>query len=149
MIYNCRHVTGFYDVAFPSSASTYCLLQGVIPSYIHCSNVSLCHSPTLHLHGPPPDKGKYNTQNLVWWTHRWYVTDTINWGFHVNYVNGRRTLILQSPFPHNFFSAARTCVCVALWSFCNMRNKKILSAWQQFSVHGSIWVTRRLRTCAA
>jgi hypothetical protein len=36
---------GFYDVAFSSNASTFCLLQAVIPSYIHCSNVTLSHSP--------------------------------------------------------------------------------------------------------
>jgi hypothetical protein len=49
---------GFYDVAFPSNASNLCLLQAVIPSYIHCSNVSLCHTPRLEFQGPPPDGKK-------------------------------------------------------------------------------------------
>jgi hypothetical protein len=46
---------GFYGVDFPSNASTFWLLQTVSPSYIHCSIVSLCHSPTLEFHGRPPD----------------------------------------------------------------------------------------------
>jgi hypothetical protein len=49
---------GFYDVVFSSNASTFCLLQTVSPSYIHCSNVSLCHTPTLEFHGPPLDGRK-------------------------------------------------------------------------------------------
>jgi hypothetical protein len=54
---------GFYGAAFPSNASTFCLLQAVIPSYIHCSFVSLSHNPILEFHGPPPmvrkDKTKF------------------------------------------------------------------------------------------
>jgi hypothetical protein len=49
---------GFYGVTFPSNASTFCLMQAVSPSYIHCSIVSLCHTPTLKFHGPPQNGRK-------------------------------------------------------------------------------------------
>jgi hypothetical protein len=49
---------GFYAVASPSNASTFCLLQAIRLSSIHCSIVSLCHTPTLEFHGLSPDDGK-------------------------------------------------------------------------------------------
>jgi hypothetical protein len=56
-----NHGIGFYGVAFPSNASTFCPLQAVSPSYILCSIVSPCHTPTLKFHGPPPDGRKNKT----------------------------------------------------------------------------------------
>jgi hypothetical protein len=53
-----NHVMRFYDVVFASNASKFCLLQAVSPSCTHCSNVGLCHTPTLEFHRPPPDGRK-------------------------------------------------------------------------------------------
>jgi hypothetical protein len=52
---------GFYDVAFPSNASTFCLLQAVSPFYIRCSIISLCHTPTLEIYGKDKMAGKDKT----------------------------------------------------------------------------------------
>jgi hypothetical protein len=53
-----NHVMGFYGVAFSSNASNFCILLAVSQSYIHCSIVSLCHTPTLKFHGPPQNGRK-------------------------------------------------------------------------------------------
>jgi hypothetical protein len=55
---NLNHGMGFHGVAFPSNVSTFCLLHAVSPSYIHCSIFSLCHTPTLKIHGPPQNGRK-------------------------------------------------------------------------------------------
>jgi hypothetical protein len=55
---NLNHGMGFYVVAFPSNASTFCPQQAVRPSYIHRNAVSLCHTPTLKYHGLPPNGRK-------------------------------------------------------------------------------------------
>jgi hypothetical protein len=52
---NFNHGMRFCGVAFPSNTSTFCTLQAESPSYIHCSIVSLCHTPTLKFHGLPPN----------------------------------------------------------------------------------------------
>jgi hypothetical protein len=61
-----NHGMGFLGVAFPSDASTFCRLQALSPSYIHCSIVSLCHTPTLEFHGPPPDGSKRQDTEFSW-----------------------------------------------------------------------------------
>jgi hypothetical protein len=53
-----NHVMGLHDEAFSSNVSIFCLLQAVGSPYIHCSNVSLCHTPTLEFHGRPLDGRK-------------------------------------------------------------------------------------------
>jgi hypothetical protein len=61
---NLNHDMGFYGVAFPSNSSTFCLLQAVSPSYIQCSIVSLCYTPTLKCHAPPQNGRKRQDTEL-------------------------------------------------------------------------------------
>jgi hypothetical protein len=118
---------GFYVVAFPSNASTFCPQQAVSPSYIHRNAVSLCHTPTLKFHGLPPNGTERETQNLVRWMRRWYVTDPTNRGCHFNYLLVRRALIQQYNNNNNVVQEALRLRCVCSICCGVLLNKKLKS----------------------
>jgi hypothetical protein len=49
---------GVLCCGFPSNASNFRPQQAASLSYIHRNSVSVCHTPTLKFHGPPPNGRK-------------------------------------------------------------------------------------------